>query len=260
MSKIFKAGVGAAASIGASAKKMDFSKFAKASSKSGGSAADLAKKAAKKSDDAADLAKTAAKKSDDAADLSKNAAKTADDAADLSKNAAKTADDVADLGKKSKKLSTNAKKALAGGAAAGGLLYLDKKYKDADEDIKDCMKLCLPTNWDEYDSGTLDPSKLQYKVLEEEDEDQPMCTAEIPECGEYCGEKCEEIHNYDLPGQNLVKNAAEDAGDAAGGIFKGLFGGLFKGLGLDGNTGMIASGVSSCSCCLLILAAGAMSM
>lgn len=260
MSKILKAGVGAATSIGTSAKKMDFSKFAKVSSKSGGGAADLAKKAAKKSDDAAGLAKTAAKKSDDAADLSKKAAKTTDDAADLSKNAAKTADDVADLGKKSKKLSTNAKKALAGGAAAGGLLYLDKKYRDADEDIKDCMKLCLPTNWDEYDSGTLDASKLQYKVLEEEDEDQPMCTAEIPECGEYCGEKCEEIHDYDLPGQNLAKNAANDVGDAAGGIFKGLFGGLFKGLGLDGNTGMIAGGVSSCSCCLLILAAGAMSM
>ena len=108
--KILKAGLGAAASIGASAKKMDFSKFAKVSSKSGGGAADLAKKAAKKSDDAAGLAKTAAKKSDDAADLSKKAAKTTDDAADLSKNAAKTADDVADLGKKSKKLSTNAKR------------------------------------------------------------------------------------------------------------------------------------------------------
>jgi len=233
MSKILKAGVGAATSIGTSAKKMDFSKFAKAGAGAGGGAASLAKTAAKKAGDAAALAK---------------------------KGASKAANVAADLGTKSKSLSKNAKKALAGGAAAGGLLYLDKKYKDAGEDIKDCMKLCLPTNWDEHDSGTLDASKLQYKVLEEEDEDQPMCTAEIPECGEYCGEKCEEIHDYDLPGQNLAEDAANDLGDAAGGVTKGLFGGLFKGLGLDGNTGMIAGGVSSCSCCLLILAAGAMSM
>ena len=233
MSKILKAGVGAATSIGTSAKKMDFSKFAKAGSGASGGAASLAKTAAKKAGDAAALAK---------------------------KGASKAANVAADLGTKSKSLSKNAKKALAGGAAAGGLLYLDKKYKDAGEDIKDCMKLCLPTNWDEHDSGTLDASKLQYKVLEEEIEDQPMCTAEIPECGEYCGEKCEEIHDYDLPGQNLAEDAANDLGDAAGGVTKGLFGGLFKGLGLDGNTGMIAGGVSSCSCCLLILAAGAMSM
>lgn len=225
-----KAGADALAS---GATKMDFSKFAKAGSKVSGGAADLAKSAAKKAGDAAGLAK---------------------------KGASKVANAAADLGTKSKSLSKNAKKALAGGAAAGGLLYLDKKYKDAGEDIKDCMKLCLPTNWDEHDSGTLDASKLQYKVLEEEIEDQPLCTAEISDCGEYCGEKCEEIHDYDLPGQNLAKNAANDVGDVAGGVAKGLFGGLFKGLGLDGNTGMIAGGVSSCSCCLLILAAGAMSM
>ena len=233
-----KAGAGALAS---GAKKMDFSKFAKAGSKSSGSAADLAKSAAKKADDAADLAK--------------KGAKNVDDAADVAKKGAKSVDDVADAATTSKKLSTNAKKALAGGAAAGGLLYLDKKYKDADENIKDCMKLCLPTNWDEYDSGTLDQSKLQYKVLEEEIEDQPMCTANISNCGEYCGEKCEEIHDYDLPGQNLTKNLANDIGEGVSGVFKGLL----KSVGLDGTTGIISS-VSSCSCCLMILAAGIMSM
>ena len=41
-------------------------------------------------------------------------------------------------------LAKNAKTLLAGGVAVGGLYYLDQQYANAKEEVKDCMKVCLP--------------------------------------------------------------------------------------------------------------------
>ena len=158
---------------------------------------------------------------------------------------ADTASDLALRANRARLLSTNAKRALAGGVVAGGLVYIDRKYKQASEDIKDCMKVCLPTNWDDFDYGTLDKSELQYKVLDN-NEDQPVCSESTQDCGEYCGDKCEEIHDYDAPGVNLVKGSADDAVETGSSIFNSLFDGLFDGLGFDTNTIMIASGICLC--------------
>ena len=183
-------------------------------------------------------------------DIAKNAGKPADNVLD----AAKQGDDVLDATTKanrSLKLSRNAKRALAGGVAVGGLVYIERKFKNSKEDIKDCMKVCLPTNWDDFEYGSLDKSELQYKTLDD-NEGQPVCSESMEDCGKFCGDKCEEIHEYDVPGTNLLKGTANAAGDVAGSVFKSLFGGLFKGLGLDGSTGMIVSGV--CLCLLFSLA------
>jgi hypothetical protein len=164
-------------------------------------------------------------------------------------------DDVGDAGdaaKKSSFLADNATTLLATGVAAGGLYYLEQKYDKAKEETKNCMKVCLPENWDDHAYGDLQKSDLIYKELPDAG-DQPVCTESIPDCGKYCGDKCEEIHDYDAPGSGLVGGLAGDVGEGAGGLLGGLFGGLGKGLGIDGTTGMLISGTSFICCCMLII-------
>ena len=180
-------------------------------------------------------------------------------------DAAKFSDDAAGAGAKGQKatfLAKNANTLLAGGVAAGGLYYLDQQYKGAKEDVKDCMKVCLPGNWDDHAYGDLDKSELQYKELDDAG-DQPVCSAEMPDCGKYCGDKCEEIHDYDAPGSNLLTGAGGDAGELAGGLFGGLLGGLGGGLadGLGVDTGVLSASSSSSSlcCCIVIILAAVMS-
>lgn len=123
----------------------------------------------------------------------------------------------------------NAKALIAAGLVVGGGLYLEKKFKDADEDIKNCINVCLPENWDDYEYGDLDKSELKYRVLEGEDAnpDQPLCTEAKDDCGEFCGNKCEDLHEYELPGSNAAAGVGKGVGKGLG----GLFGGLAKGLG-----------------------------
>ena len=180
-------------------------------------------------------------------------------------DAAKFSDDAAGAGAKGQKatfLAKNANTLLAGGVAAGGLYYLDQQYKGAKEDVKDCMKVCLPGNWDDHAYGDLDKSELQYKELDDAG-DQPVCSAEMPDCGKYCGDKCEEIHDYDAPGSNLLTGAGGDAGELAGGLFGGLLGGLGGGLadGIGVDTGVVSASSSSSSlcCCIVLILAAVMS-
>ena len=180
-------------------------------------------------------------------------------------DAAKFSDDAAGAGAKGQKatfLAKNANTLLAGGVAAGGLYYLDQQYKGAKEDVKDCMKVCLPGNWDDHAYGDLDKSELQYKELDDAG-DQPVCSAEMPDCGKYCGDKCEEIHDYDAPGSDLLTGLGGDAGELAGGLFGGLLGGLGGGLadGLGVDTGVLSASSSSSSlcCCIVIILAAVMS-
>lgn len=180
-------------------------------------------------------------------------------------SAARGADDIAAAGAKGQKatfLAKNANTLLAGGVAAGGLYYLDQQYKGAKEDVKDCMKVCLPGNWDDHAYGDLDKSELQYKELDDAG-DQPVCSAEMPDCGKYCGDKCEEIHDYDAPGSDLLTGLGGDTGELAGGLLGGLFGGLGGGLadGLGVDTGVVSASSSSSSlcCCIVLILAAVMS-
>lgn len=187
----------------------------------------------------AKVVKSGAKK---AAKTSAKAAKSgAQKAAKAAKSGAKKA---------AKAASDNAGKLIAGGLAIGGALYLEDKFKDAEEDIKDCMKVCLPENWDDFNYGDLKKSELKYRVLEGEDADpnQPLCTETIDDCGKYCGDKCEDLHEYEIPGSNLLGGAAAGAGKAAKGTFD-----VFKDiLGLDGD-GFLGKWVSGFCIFILLL-------
>ena len=173
-----------------------------------------------------------------------------DDAAKLRKM-----DELAEAASKSQKssfLAKNASTLLAGGLVAGGLLYLDQQYASANEEVKDCMKVCLPSNWDDHAYGDLEKSELIYKELDNPG-DQPVCNAQIDDCGKYCGDKCEEIHDYDAPGSNLFTGAAEDAAEGASDLFTALFGDLFSDLGIDSTTTYASSSALSLCCCMMII-------
>ena len=170
-------------------------------------------------------------------------------------SAARGADDIAAAGAKGQKatfLAKNANTLLAGGVAAGGLYYLDQQYKGAKEDVKDCMKVCLPDNWDDHAYGDLEKSELIYKELENSG-DQPVCNAQIDDCGKYCGDKCEEFHDYDAPGKNLFTGAGEDAAEGASDLFTALFGDLFSDFCIDSTTMYASSSACSLCCCMMII-------
>ena len=178
-----------------------------------------------------------------------------DDAAKLRK-----ADELAEAATKTQKssfLANNASTLLMGGVAAGGLLYLDRQYAGAEKEVKDCMKVCLPENWDDHVYGDLKSSELIYKELDNPG-DQPVCNAQIDDCGKYCGDKCEEIHDYDVPGSNLFTGAAEDAAEGASDLFTALFGNLFSDLGIDSTTMYASSSALSLCCCMMMVMVVAM--
>jgi len=194
----------------------------------------------------AEAAGDAARGAEAAGDAAKGA-EAAGDAADASKAARRGA-----KAKKSSFLKRNAGTLLTGGLVAGGVLYLDDKYKQEKEDVKDCMKVCLPDNWDDYAYGDLKKSELKYKEIPNAGE-QPLCTAQIEDCGKYCGDKCKEIHDFDAPGTGLAGNLAGDLGEGLGGIFKSVFGGLFEGMGLDTSIVGFASSASSSMIMMIVV-------
>src|SRR6056300_1652296 len=186
------------------------------------------------------------------------AARGADEAGDAGKagdaGMAGDAGKAGDGGKaeKSSFLSENAGTLLTGGLVAGGLYYLDQNYKEEKKKVKDCMKVCLPDNWDDHAYGDLEKSELKYKEIADAGE-QPLCTAEIEDCGQYCGDKCKEIHDFDAPGSGLAEGLAGDLGEGLGGVFKSIFGGLFEGMGLDTSVVGYASSASSSMICMVLM-------
>ena len=225
-----------------------------------GAASDAARGAGAASDAArgagaaADAARGAGAASDAArgAGAASDAARGAGDASDAARGAGAAGD--ATKAKKSSFLSKNAGTLLTGGLVAGGVYYLDQKYKEEKEAVKDCMKVCLPDNWDDHAYGNLDKSDLKYKELSDVGSaEQPICTAEIDECGAYCGDKCKEIHDFDAPGSGLAEGLGGDLGEGLGGIFKSVFGGLFEGMGLDTTMVGVASSASSSMIMMVLL-------
>jgi len=148
----------------------------------------------------------------------KRAAKAGDKAGDAGRlgRAAKLAKKG---GKKVKKFASKNKKflkyAALAGAIGGGALFLDKKYKERDERVKNCASICLPKNWDAFDQKKIKSTELQYKTLEEVKaagavDDQPVCSKDIGggKCESHCMTKCEEITKLDL---GTVGNAVTGA-------------------------------------------------
>jgi len=112
------------------------------------------------------------------------------------------------------------------GIMVGGGLYLENKYDEASEAMIECQGKCLPENYDLMPPyGTLEKKDLIYNTTVAS-KDQPVCTADHVDCGDYCGSKCEAIHDYDAPGTALLGGLAGDAGqivnDALGGVFDGI--------------------------------------
>src|SRR5210317_968249 len=129
------------------------------------------------------------------------------------------------------------KKALKYGAAAavvgGGAMYMNKKLKDKNEAVQGCVKVCLPEGYDEVVYGGKPKSSLTYRTIEsvkakgvDIDADQPFCSADVPECGDFCTSKCEELNPLDVPGGELVKAGAS----AVGGALKGATSFAAKGI------------------------------
>src|SRR6056300_1459891 len=193
------------------------------------------------------------RKIDDLAKLDPSIAKQLDGLDDAAK--LRKMDELGDAASKTQKssfLAKNASTLLAGGVAAGGLLYLDQQYASANEEVKDCMKVCLPENWDDHAYGDLEKSELKYKEIADAGE-QPLCTAEIEDCGQYCGDKCKEIHDFDAPGSGLAEGLAGDLGEGLGGVLNSIFGGLFEGMGLETSMVGYASSASSSMLCMIMM-------
>ena len=146
------------------------------------------------------------------------------------------------------------------GAGAGLLMWIDKKFKDREEEYKNCMAGCLPHNWDEYEYGNLEKSDLQFSTPETLKEyqitpidGQPYCKAEMDDCGEFCDQRCEEeSEDVRIPLIDPLRDLTREGAEGLGDILKALFGGLFEGLGLD--TEMVGYASSASSSMIMVFA------
>ena len=92
------------------------------------------------------------------------------------------------------------------GAGYGLLKWIDDKFKDAEEEYKNCMAGCLPHNWDAYEQKTIEGKDLLYSNATSLAEyqitpvpSQPYCVKPNEECEEYCDPKCSELSKVDIP-------------------------------------------------------------
>lgn len=126
---------------------------------------------------------------------------------------------------------------IVGGAILGAGVYLDRKLKDAEEKIKECIDACLPEAWDEYKEGNLEKSKLTFSEVASTRK-QPICKESITDCGEYCDSKCKEEHKYKPPLSRVPEAAGKGAGDIITDFFKKI--NPFNKDGIFGNTGWMS--------------------
>ena len=145
----------------------------------------------------------------------------------------------AKAGAKGAKGAAGAAKALKYGAAAavlgGGAMYVDKKLKDKSEAVQACTKVCLPEGYDEHVYGGKPASTLKYRTLEsvkaqgaQVDDNQPFCTADLGDCGEFCMKKCDELNPLDVPGAELASAGASAVGGALKSVTSFAAGGIWS--------------------------------
>ena len=126
---------------------------------------------------------------------------------------------------------------IVGAAIVGTGFYLDRKLKDAEEKIKECIDACLPEAWDEYKEGNLEKSKLTFSEVASTRK-QPICKESINDCGEYCDSKCKEEHKYKPPLSRVPEAAGEGAGNVIADFLKKI--NPFNKDGIFGNTGWMS--------------------
>jgi len=146
-------------------------------------------------------------------------------------------------GRRARNINTGAYVLGAGGLVAGAF-YLDSKFNKADEDTKNCIKVCLPENWDEYQYGSLKKDQVRYRTISDGGE-HPVCTEKISDCDKYCEERCTAIHAYKPPGQRTLEGLGGNLLEMFTDGIKTLFDGLFGDLGIDFSQLPIFSSVSS---------------
>jgi hypothetical protein len=145
------------------------------------------------------------------------------------------------------------------GAGYGLLMWIDDKFKDREEEYKNCMAGCLPHNWDEYEYGNLEKSDLQFSTPETLKEyqitpidGQPYCKAEMDDCGEFCDQRCEEeSEDVRIPLIDPLRDVTREGAEGLGDILNALFGGLFEGMGLD--TGMVGYASSASASMIMMI-------
>jgi hypothetical protein len=169
---------------------------------------------------AAEAAKATAKNTEDIAKLSDNVAELRK--AENAKAAAKTPEEIAVASAKATELRKMIAQTVMVGGVIGAGLYLEDKYNKADEDTKDCVKTCLPENWDGFEYGTLKKKELKFSTLPNTSE-QPVCKQSMNDCGEYCDKKCTAIHEYKMPGSKAAEGLAGSLGGAVGGVTGSFF-------------------------------------
>lgn len=198
----------------------------------------------------------------DAADEAEAAAdaarRSADDAASFSKRAKQVDLTMPNGSKKNVKYGSEEfwKSIRLGaifGAGYGLLMWIDNKFKEKEEEYKNCMAGCLPHNWDEYEYGNLEKSDLTYSTPETLEQyqitpidGQPYCKAEMDDCEEFCDMRCEEeSEDVRIPLIDPLRDLTREGAESLGDIFKALFGDLFEGMGLDTSMVGYASSASS---------------
>ena len=118
------------------------------------------------------------------------------------------------------------------GAGFGGVLWTIDHLEDVEEDERECIRTCLPRNWDNYyAASTVDGAELpdldyktrsdyaaeyKEKTGDELPDDIIFCTDPMVECGAYCQKECEGKYS------TIFEKVAENAGRAAGKGAKGL--------------------------------------
>ena len=100
----------------------------------------------------------------------------------------------------------------------GGLLMDegDEKDRNASDNVKGCVSLCLPHNFSEYYYGRIGYDELKYTTMESAREefpnltiyeDQPFCSIANQDCYEHCKAACHNAH------QNEQNDDANDDDD-----------------------------------------------
>jgi len=150
------------------------------------------------------------------------------------------------------------------GAGVGLLLWIEKKFEDADEEYKNCMSACLPHNWDEHEYGNVVAADLLYSTPASLEEyqitpipSQPYCTAVMDDCGKFCEKKCDDLVKVDIPlGPDSPLNPFNPESPLNPfNLLKKMFGNVFG----DIDVGMIG-GISSVGSCLIVLMVLVMTM
>lgn len=219
----------------------------------------------KKMDEVDGISSSARRLADETQAAAAAARRSADDAASFAKRAEDVDVTMPDGSKKKVKYGSeefwkSIRLGATFGAGYGLLMWIDKKFKDREEEYKNCMAGCLPHNWDEYEYGNLEKSDLQYSTPETLEEyqitpidGQPYCKAEMDDCGEFCDQRCEEeSEDVRIPLIDPLLDLSREGAEGLGDILNALFGGLFEGLGLD--TEMVGYASSASSSMIMVFA------